>query len=96
MQALQVAVDRGDRDAVAAALPTVERNVDALEPVDRAEVEPAASRLEERARALLALPTITTTTAVTTTTVPPPPQTTTTVDDKGGLRDRSGSNSGKG
>ena len=104
LEQLETAIDRGDRGAVAAALADAERRVDALERTERAEIEPLSSRLEARARALLAVAPTTTvspsvsapTTVGATTTVPPPTQTVTTLDDKGGQRDRSGSNSGKG
>jgi hypothetical protein len=93
LQELRGAIDQGDREAVVAALADVDRRLAVLEPVERAELEPTATTLEEQARALLAVPP---TTLAPTTTVPPPSQTVTTVDDKGGQRDRSGSNSGPG
>ena len=100
LQQLRQVIDRGDRVAIAGALAVSERRVAALDPAERAEVQPEAARLQEQARSLLAAPTTTSpppTTTTSTTTVPPPPvQTATTVDDKGGLRDRSGSNSGPG
>ena len=99
---LRAAIERGDRDVVTAALADVERRLVALEPAERAQVEPAATQLEQRARQMLTTtttvppPTPTTTAAPPPTIAPPPPTSPTTVDDKGGHDGRSGSNSGKG
>ena len=100
---LQTAIEQRDPNAILPALSELQRRVRALEPGERALIEPEVKRLEREALALLPpLPPVPTTTAPQMTpgssTIPaaPRPGPSTTVDDKGGQRDHSGSNSGRG